>query len=153
MRRVPQMTQRSHAPSESVPHVGHTRLSHTSFFFLSANRVFPFTVTLSLPVMSRLIVKGLPTYITPESLKEHFLQAKGPGGTITDVKVAHKQDGTSRRFGFVGYKSEGEATKAKDWFDKTFLGTSRVRVDIVDVSLLHVVIRAHVFLISRRKFP
>lgn len=86
--------------------------------------------------MSRLIVKGLPTYITPDRLKEYFSQSKGPGGIITDVKVAHKQDGTSRRFGFVGYKTDAEAAKAKEWFDKTFLDTARVRVDVVDVSLM-----------------
>lgn len=89
--------------------------------------------------MSRLIVKGLPSYITPDRLKEHFSQSKGPGGTITDVKVAHKQDGTSRRFGFVGYKTDAEAAKAKEWFDKTFLDTARVRVDVVDVSLVSLI--------------
>ncbi|KAA1466873.1 hypothetical protein DENSPDRAFT_831780 [Dentipellis sp. KUC8613] len=82
--------------------------------------------------MSRLIIKNLPAYVTPARLKEHFVQPKGPGGTITDVKVALKQDGTSRRFGFVGYKSDAEAAKAKEWFDKTFIDSTRVRVDIVD---------------------
>ncbi|KAI0060073.1 hypothetical protein BV25DRAFT_1807867 [Artomyces pyxidatus] len=82
--------------------------------------------------MSRLIVKNLPTYITPSRLKEHFTQKNGPGGNITDIKVASKQDGTSRRFGFVGYKSEQEASKAKEWFDKTFIESTRVRVEIID---------------------
>ncbi|EPQ55616.1 hypothetical protein GLOTRDRAFT_75766 [Gloeophyllum trabeum ATCC 11539] len=78
--------------------------------------------------MSRLIVKNLPPYATPTELKSHFLRKDGPGGTITDVKVAFKKDGTSRRFGFVGFKTEGEAQKARDWFDKTFLGSSRLSV-------------------------
>ncbi|TFY56626.1 hypothetical protein EVG20_g8855 [Dentipellis fragilis] len=86
--------------------------------------------------MSRLIIKNLPAYVTPARLKEHFVQPKGPGGTITDVKVALKQDGTSRRFGFVGYKSDVEAAKAKEWFDKTFIDSTRVRVEIVDTHLL-----------------
>ena len=83
--------------------------------------------------MSRLIVKNLPSYLNSARLREHFEQTKGPGGTITDVKVALKADGTSRRFGFVGYLSEKQATAARDWFDKTFIGPSRVSVEIVDV--------------------
>lgn len=84
--------------------------------------------------MSRLIIKNLPSYVDPTRLKEHFTQQKGPGGTITDVKVALKQDGTSRRFGFIGFKTDAEAAKAKEWFDNTFIDSTRVRVDIIDVS-------------------
>ncbi|KAJ8075742.1 Multiple RNA-binding domain-containing protein 1 [Marasmius tenuissimus] len=82
--------------------------------------------------MSRLIIKNLPTYVTPAQLKEHFTQQGSPGGTLTDVKVAHKQDGTSRRFGFVGYKTDKEAQTAREWFDKTFVGSTRIRVDVVE---------------------
>ncbi|KAI0246672.1 hypothetical protein BJV78DRAFT_1286200 [Lactifluus subvellereus] len=82
--------------------------------------------------MSRLIVKNLPSYITPALLKEHFSQSKGPGGTITDAKVALKQDGTARRFGFIGFKTDEEALKAKAWYDKTFIDSTRVRVEIID---------------------
>lgn len=84
--------------------------------------------------MSRLIVKNLPPYATPALLKEHFSQSKGPGGTITDVKVALRQDGTARRFGFVGFKTDDDALKAKEWYDKTFIDSTRVRVEVVDVS-------------------
>ena len=83
--------------------------------------------------MSRLLVKNLPSYVTPARLKEYFEQKKGPGGTLTDVKVAHKRDGTSRRFGFIGYKTEKEADAAKEWFDRTFLDSSRISVAIVEV--------------------
>jgi multiple RNA-binding domain-containing protein 1 len=86
--------------------------------------------------MSRLIVKNLPSYITPTLLKEHFSQPKGPHGTITDVKVILKQDGAARRFGFVGFKTDEEALKAKEWYDKTFIDSTRVRVEIIDVSVL-----------------
>ncbi|KAI0297982.1 hypothetical protein BC826DRAFT_1103303 [Russula brevipes] len=82
--------------------------------------------------MSRLIVKNLPSYITPALLKEHFSQSKGPGGTITDVKVVLKQDGTARRFGFVGFKTDDEALKAQGWYDKTFIDSTRVRVEVID---------------------
>ncbi|KAH9001924.1 hypothetical protein EDB86DRAFT_3041767 [Lactarius hatsudake] len=82
--------------------------------------------------MSRLIVKNLPPYVTPALLKEHFSQSKGPGGAITDVKVALKQDGTARRFGFVGFKTDEDALKAKEWYDKTFIDSTRVRVEVID---------------------
>lgn len=84
--------------------------------------------------MSRLLVKNLPAYLTQSRLREHFESKDGPGGTLTDVKVVLKPDGTSRRFGFVGYKTEAEAEKAKKWFDQTFVDTTRISVTVVDVS-------------------
>jgi multiple RNA-binding domain-containing protein 1 len=83
--------------------------------------------------MSRLIVKNLPVYATPVRLKEHFTQKGCPEGTVTDVRIPHKQDGTSRRFGFIGYKSDKEALAAKEWFDRTFMDTARLSVLVVDV--------------------
>ncbi|PFH49280.1 hypothetical protein AMATHDRAFT_48833 [Amanita thiersii Skay4041] len=82
--------------------------------------------------MSRLLVKNLPSYVTPARLKEYFEQKKGPGGTLTDVKVAHKRDGTSRRFGFIGFKTEQEAKLAQEWFDHTYLDSSRISVTIIE---------------------
>ncbi|KAG6916876.1 hypothetical protein DXG01_004785 [Tephrocybe rancida] len=82
--------------------------------------------------MSRLIVKNLPAYATPARLREHFEQKGGPGGTLTDFKVALKQDGTSRRFGFIGYKTEKEALVAKEWFDRTFIDSTRISVNIIE---------------------
>jgi len=84
--------------------------------------------------MSRLIVKNLPTYVTPARLREHFEQKGGPGGTITDVKVSSKSDGTSRRFGFIGFKSNEEAQKAQQWFDRTFIDTTKISVNVSEVS-------------------
>lgn len=85
--------------------------------------------------MSRLIIKNLPSYVTPERLKEHFSQKNGPGGTVTDVKVAQKPDGSSRRFGFIGFKSDAEAKRAQEYFDRTFIGTTRVNVQVVEVCI------------------
>ncbi|KIK58791.1 hypothetical protein GYMLUDRAFT_170626 [Collybiopsis luxurians FD-317 M1] len=82
--------------------------------------------------MSRLIVKNLPPYVTPSRLQQHFEQKGAPAATLTDVKVAFKNDGTSRRFGFVGFKTEAEALAAKDWFDKTFLDSTRINVKVVE---------------------
>ena len=90
--------------------------------------------------MSRLIVKNLPAYVTPERLQAHFEQKAGPGGTLTDFKVAHKQDGTSRRFGFVGYKTDKEALAAKEWFDRTFIDSTRISISVVEV-LSHLLTR------------
>ena len=83
--------------------------------------------------MSRLIIKNLPSYVTPARLKDHLVQKEGPGGTLTDVKVAQKQDGTSRRFAFVGFKTDEEAQRAQKWFDRTFIDTTRISVQIVKV--------------------
>jgi multiple RNA-binding domain-containing protein 1 len=88
--------------------------------------------------MSRLIIKNLPTHTDPTHLRAHFAQTSGPGGTITDVKVALKRDGTSRRFGFVGYKTEKEAEAARRWFDGTFLGAGKMQVAVVDVSYIYI---------------
>ncbi|ESK91484.1 pre-rrna processing protein [Moniliophthora roreri MCA 2997] len=82
--------------------------------------------------MSRLIIKNLPTYVTPARLQEHFQQKGAPSGTLTDVKVARKPDGTSRRFGFVGFSNDKEAAAAKDWFDKTFIDSTRISVAVVE---------------------
>ena len=39
---------------------------------------------------------------------------------------------TKRRFAFVGYKTEDEARKAKEWFDGSYaLGGGKVKVDFV----------------------
>lgn len=75
--------------------------------------------------MSRLIVKSLPAYLSDVRLKEHF----GQRGLVTDVKLMTRPDGTSRRFGFVGYRTEEEAKDALQYFNNTFIDTSRIKVD------------------------
>ena len=97
--------------------------------------------------MSRLIIKNLPPYLTPEALRKHFSgqAAKNSPSTsssppktfiLTDAKIAYKPDGTSRRFGFVGFKTENEAEEAKRWFDRSFIDSMRISVEVVDVSTL-----------------
>ena len=85
--------------------------------------------------MSRLIVKNLPAYLTQQQLREHFESKDGPGGALTDVKVVLKPDGTSRRFGFVGFKKDIEAQNACKWFDKTFIHSSRINVAVIEVNV------------------
>ena len=94
--------------------------------------------------MSRLIIKNLPPYLTPDALRKHFTGQTSKNDpstssslknfTLTDVKIAYKPDGTSRRFGFVGFKTEKEAEEAKRWFDKSFIDSMRISVEVVDVS-------------------
>ena len=57
-------------------------------------------------MMSRLIVKNLPSYLTPDGLRKHLVQNGTPLGIITDIKISHKSDGTSRLFGFAGFETE-----------------------------------------------
>ena len=95
--------------------------------------------------MSRLIIKNLPPYLTPDALRKHFTGQTSKNApstsslslktfTLTDAKIASKPDGTSRRFGFVGFKTEKEAEEAKQWFDKSFIDSMRISVEVVDVS-------------------
>ncbi|KAF9235008.1 hypothetical protein BU15DRAFT_89749 [Melanogaster broomeanus] len=84
--------------------------------------------------MSRLIVKNIPSHLTSDCLRKHFEQKGAPPGTITDLKIAYKPDGTSRRFGFVGFKTDKEAASARDWFDRTYIQSARLTVAIVEHS-------------------
>ena len=44
---------------------------------------------------------------------------------MTDAKVMRKGN-KSRQFGFVGFKTEEEAIKAKKFFNSTFIDTSKI---------------------------
>lgn len=98
----------------------------------SSNSVF-----FSSTSMSRLIIKNLPSNLTHERLRKHFEQQGAPPGTITDIKIARKPDGTSRRFAFVGYKTDKEAAAARDWFDRTFINSARLSVTVIEVRTMH----------------
>jgi len=71
-------------------------------------------------------VLSLPSTLTSDELHQHFATLKLP---ITDAKVLHKKDGTSRRIGFVGFSDLQDAQKAREWFDATWLAGSRIKVD------------------------
>ncbi|KAJ9098071.1 hypothetical protein QFC19_006506, partial [Naganishia cerealis] len=45
---------------------------------------------------------------------------------ITDLKLVAK-----RRFAFVGYKNEEQARRVKEWFDGTYLASSKIKVEFV----------------------
>ncbi|KAI8368920.1 hypothetical protein BD560DRAFT_129014, partial [Blakeslea trispora] len=75
--------------------------------------------------MSRLIVKNLPKELSEEKFREHFAKK----GEVTDAKLMKTQWGTSRRFGFIGYKNEATAEAAIQYYNNTFINTSRISVE------------------------
>ncbi|SCW01862.1 LAFE_0E08922g1_1 [Lachancea fermentati] len=85
--------------------------------------------------MSRVIVKGLPKYLTEERLKQHFVnrieqrrQGTETKDLITDVKLIRNRLGESRRFAFLGFRSEEDALDAVRYFDGSFIDTSKIEV-------------------------
>ncbi|XP_054449904.1 probable RNA-binding protein 19 [Pteronotus mesoamericanus] len=75
--------------------------------------------------MSRLIVKNLPNGMK----EERFRQLFAAFGTLTDCSLKFTKDGKFRKFGFIGFKSEEEAQKALNHFNKSFINTSRITVE------------------------
>lgn len=51
-------------------------------------------------------------------------------GTLTDSTLKFTKDGKFRKFGFIGYGSEEEANAALNHFNKSFIDTSRISVEI-----------------------
>ncbi|NWI17835.1 RBM19 protein, partial [Crypturellus soui] len=51
-------------------------------------------------------------------------------GTLTDCCLKFTKDGKFRKFGFIGYKSEDEAKAAMNHFNKSFIDTSRITVEL-----------------------
>lgn len=86
--------------------------------------------------MSRIIVKGLPKYLNEDRLLQHFskrLQQKHQNGSddlITDVKIMKNNQGESRRFAFVGFRNEEDAFDAVDYFNGSFVDTSKIEVSM-----------------------
>ncbi|ODV83278.1 hypothetical protein CANARDRAFT_30056 [[Candida] arabinofermentans NRRL YB-2248] len=76
--------------------------------------------------MSRIIVKGLPIYYNEEKLKAHFSKQ----GSVTDVKLMKKRNGESRKFAFIGYKSNKDAENAVSFFNSSFIDTSKIDVQL-----------------------
>ena len=76
--------------------------------------------------MSRVIVKNLPKNITEDRLIKHF----STQGTVTDVKLMKTKDGVFRKFAFVGFQNDDESHKAMGFFNKTFIDSSKIVVEI-----------------------
>lgn len=82
---------------------------------------------------SRLIIKNLPSYYTASQLREHILSAPTSSTkvliSLTDLHLVLSKDGTSRRFAFLGFPSHEVASAVKNYFDRTYIDTSRVSLD------------------------
>lgn len=74
--------------------------------------------------MSRLHIQNIPVYLTEDRLRDHFSSQ----GDVTDVCIVKTKEGKSRKFGFVGYRTEEDAARAKKYFDKTFLDTCKLQI-------------------------
>lgn len=60
--------------------------------------------------------------------EERFRQLFAAFGTLTDCSLKFTKDGKFRKFGFIGFKSEEEAQRALNHFNKSFVDTSRITV-------------------------
>ncbi|XP_059844270.1 probable RNA-binding protein 19 isoform X1 [Hypanus sabinus] len=76
--------------------------------------------------MSRLIVKNLPNGMKEERFKSLF----GAFGTLTDCILKFTKNGKFRKFGFVGFRTEEEAQAALKHFNKTYIDTSKITVEL-----------------------
>jgi multiple RNA-binding domain-containing protein 1 len=74
---------------------------------------------------SRLCIKNLPPSLSDGAFRKHFAQK----GRVTDAKIVRRKDGTSRRFGFIGYEGVTQAEAAAKFFHRTYLGTCKIAVE------------------------
>ena len=89
-------------------------------------RVFAKKMSFRREDCSRLIVKNLPKKITTERLRQIFSSK----GSVSDVKLANAPDGTFRRFAYIGFTNDSAALKAKQYFDSSYIDTSKISVQI-----------------------
>jgi RNA recognition motif-containing protein len=75
---------------------------------------------------TRIFVTNIPKYYDVDLLKKYYLQY----GEVTDVQVIRKTGGESRRYGFVGFKTEEEATKAMEETNNTFIDTAKIQTSL-----------------------
>lgn len=70
---------------------------------------------------SRIFVKGLPPNITEAEFRKHF---SAKNREITDVKLI-----AQRRIGYVGYKSQDDASSAVKYFNRSYIRMSKLSVE------------------------
>jgi multiple RNA-binding domain-containing protein 1 len=76
--------------------------------------------------MSRICVKNLPKHVSEDRIRDFFSQK----GEVTDAKHIRTKDGKSRQFGFVGFRSEGEAEEALKFFNDSYMDTCKITCEI-----------------------
>ncbi|KAK6539501.1 Multiple RNA-binding domain-containing protein 1 [Orbilia ellipsospora] len=72
---------------------------------------------------SRIFIRNLPTPFTDVALKSHF--SKLSGSSITDCRFF-----PDRRIAFIGYKTPEQAEAAVKYFDRSYIKTSKLSVEI-----------------------
>ena len=75
--------------------------------------------------MSRIIVKNIPKEVNELELKNHFSKK----GVITDVKILRKENGESKRFAFIGFKTSEQTKDSIKYFNNTYMKTCRLLVE------------------------
>ena len=77
--------------------------------------------------MSRLIVRNLSKHLNKNDIIKHFKDE----GQITDCKIIKKEDKLSvRQIAYLGFKEKGLEVKIKNKYDKTFMGVSKIFVEV-----------------------
>ena len=69
----------------------------------------------------------MPTTITEDKFRKTF---SSQGGEVTDVQLKYTKEGKFRHFGFVGFKTDEGAEKAKKYFNNTYIGATKVSVEV-----------------------
>lgn len=75
---------------------------------------------------SRICVKNLSKSTGEKELREVFSKK----GEITDIKLMKTAAGISRRFAFIGFRSDLQAQEATSYFNNTFISSSRICVEL-----------------------
>ncbi|KAM3389187.1 hypothetical protein ACQJBY_011377 [Aegilops geniculata] len=75
---------------------------------------------------SRLCVKNLPKGADEKRLREVFSRK----GEVTDAKVIRTKDGKSRHLAFIGFRTNEEAAEALNYFNNTYIDTSKITCEI-----------------------
>lgn len=76
---------------------------------------------------SRIIIKSIPPSASEASVLAHL---QSFSSDVTDLKIARTRSGVSRCFCFVGFKSPEIAQACVKALNKTFLGSSRLTVEL-----------------------
>ncbi|NWX87847.1 RBM19 protein, partial [Nothoprocta pentlandii] len=80
-----------------------------------------------------LSVKHFPSislYFFSQMDENRFRKLFAAFGTLTDCCLKFTKEGKFRKFGFIGYKCEDEAKTAMNHFNRSFIDTSRITVEL-----------------------
>ncbi|NXS64155.1 RBM19 protein, partial [Brachypteracias leptosomus] len=70
------------------------------------------------------------SFLILQMKEDRFQKLFAAFGTLTDCCLKFTKDGKFRKFGFIGYKSEDEARAALNHFNRSFIDTSRITVEL-----------------------